>query len=102
MIAELVNLSFNEWINSNLTGSIKSLKAKISENELRNFILNHERLPLLKSNLIREISNCPEVCLDKQKIRYLTEEMAKMFMATAILYHEKKRNSYGQNGKASN
>jgi hypothetical protein len=101
VIPGLVEKHFNDWINGNLTSSIKILNAKITESELRSFILNHENLPLLKRNLVKQLS-VPEFCLDYEKIKLVTQEMAKFFMAAAIKYHDMKRNSYGTDGKKTN
>jgi hypothetical protein len=87
MVSELVEKFFKEWLDNNLAKSIKTLKIKVGERELRNFILNHERLPLLKANLIRELST-PHFCIDQRAIKFATEEMAKLFTVIAIKIHD--------------
>lgn len=87
MVNELVNKFFQEWLDNNLAKSIKTLGVKIGERELRSFIANHERLPLLKANLVRELS-VPHFCLDQRAIKFATEEMAKLFAVIAIKIHD--------------
>ena len=55
MLDTLIEDEFNKFYRADLGEFIKKSGAVLSERELKDFVRNHERLPLLKNNLKKQV-----------------------------------------------
>lgn len=65
----------------------ETCRLKFKNEGIRSFLLNHERLPLLKENLLKEIfelDKVPGVKLSGAKIKSLVESFFEMFAKAAL------------------
>ena len=96
MIKELIEKEIGEFLKNDLQIVIELTGKKISTTELQNFIVNHERLPLIKNNLLRELSSNDFLRYDIVGIKRVVRDMIKLFAETALKHWEfinEKKNS---------
>jgi len=72
-ISKMIQLGFEKYV-----------KSSITKEEIRRFLLNHERRKLLEQNLCKEIIKSFHYISDRESLQKIIEDYSKSFCITAL------------------
>lgn len=87
---DIINQKIDEFFKQDLTDLINKSGKKISQDELKRFVKEHPKFPLLKNNLKRELNNQKILQFDIILIGSVIKSFVEFFAVTALEAYERK------------
>lgn len=87
-LSDIVDQKLEKFLNEDISDLIKKTGKNISQEELKSFLKNHERLPLLKKNLEKEFNKKQILKYDIIAIGKVAEDFINLFVNIALEHYD--------------